>query len=177
MSAAIDDGNGNGDNNGFVVDPEATPADVAALLTARTKDRAGNELGHWSDETRPTEPQVQARIDIARSLVLDGFTVIPDPCRASSESCVALLAAMLTEAAFFPEQTASNQSTYQRLADLYAQASAGLAACVEGYLSYSAYDLDTSGCGCGGWPPDWFQRDLDNRIALSDAIRDRRLRA
>ena len=141
-----------------LVTPEATPDDVAALLTARTKDAAGRELGRWTDDTRPTAAQVQTRIDIARSLV-DG--PIPDACREKAEAVVALLAAMLTEAAFWPEQTTSPQSTYARLEEIYQQARGGLDECVMAASANGAYDLNVSGALVCDWPLDWWQRNLD----------------
>ena len=105
---------------------EATPDDVAALLTARTKDQAGRELGVFNDDTRPTYEQVLTRIEIARELVFAGLGPVPDACRSTGEAVVALRAAMLTEAGFWPEQTQSNQSTYERLREMYLEARAGL---------------------------------------------------
>lgn len=160
-----------------VADPEATPDDVAALLTARTKDAAGRELGTWTDDTRPTREQVQLRIEIARSLLrADLGGTIPDPCREGFEAVVALYAALLTEAAFWPEQTQSNQSTYERLRDLFQQARDGVESCVAGGDPLApgageAYDLDISGGACVPWPDDWWQRDLENPISWRDSVR------
>ena len=161
-------------STGPSVDPEATPDDVAALLTARTKDAQGRELGRFTEETRPTADQVQTRIDIARTLVRVG--PIPDACLEGAEATVALLAAMLTEAAFWPEQTQSNQSTYERLRELYVEAREGVLACVALKTGATAYDLDTSGDWGRPWPDDWWQRDLDNTLAYVDAIREGALR-
>lgn len=141
---------------------EATPEDVAALLTARTKDADGNELGEWTEETRPTREQVQQRIDIARALVRDGLGPVPDTCLEGFESCVALRAALLCEAAFWPEQTESNQSTFAQLRELYGQVWAGVQACVDRASGFGAYDLDVSGWDCcGALPVDWWQRNLE----------------
>lgn len=142
--------------------PEATPDDVAALLTARTKDSAGRELGRWTDETRPTAQQVQMRIDIARSLVAkEAGGPIPDECAEGAESAVALLAAMLCEAAFWPEQVVNNQSSYDRLSNLYDQARAALYLCVTGGVEYGAYELNVGGRDGCAWPTDWWQRDWE----------------
>jgi hypothetical protein len=151
-------------------DPEATPDDVAALLTARTKDAQGRELGHWTDDTRPTVAQVQVRIDIARSLLRLDTGPVPDQCAEGFEAAVALLAAMLTEAAFWPEQTQSNQSTYERLRELWLQAREGVMTCVAIGSDLTAYELDVSGWGRCVPPFDWWQRDLDNALALADAL-------
>ena len=153
--------------------PEATPDDVAALLTARTKDADGNELGGWTEETRPTYEEVQTRIDIARSLIQDETGGIPEQCLRGAESTIALLASMLTEAAFWPEQTQSNQSTYERLRELYLEARIGLANCVAVWTGLNAFDLDISG-GPGCVPPlDWWQRNLENLMARADAMGSR----
>lgn len=158
------------------VDPEATPDDVAALLTARTKDAQGRELGEFTDDTRPTREQVQVRIEIARTLVRQNVGPLPETCVEGAEATVALLAAMLTEAAFWPEQTQSNQSTYERLRDLYEEARDGVLACVALKVGATAYDLDVSGGWGPPWPDDWWQRDLDNALAYVDAIREGALR-
>jgi hypothetical protein len=158
-------------NERTVDNVEATPDDVAALLTARTKDAAGRELGVWTDDTRPTAEQVQERIEIARALVLGPVGEVPDRCRVSAEATVALRAAMLTEAAFWPEQTQSNQSTYERLREMYAEALVGFQGCVGIAGDYSAYDLDIGGACQADRPIDWWQRDLDNLTALQDSLR------
>ena len=153
---------------------EATPDDVAALLTARTKDSQGRELGTWTDDTRPTAAQVQTRIDIARALVKQGLGPIPDKCMEGAETVVALLAALLCEAAFWPEQTNDNQSTYPRLHELYLQAREGLVSCVSGSdAAMYGYELNV---GFGGsfadLPIDWWQRNLDDLLARADQITD-----
>jgi hypothetical protein len=153
-------------------DPEATPEDVAALLTARTKDTQGRELGVFTDDgqTRPTREQVQTRIDIARALIRQSTGPWPDACVEGGESTVALLAAMLTEAAFWPEQTQPNQSTYERLRELYLQAREGLQACVLTWgADQTAFELNVGGDPFVCWPPDWWQRNLDNALAYADA--------
>jgi hypothetical protein len=111
------------------------------------------------------------RIDIARTLVRQDVGAIPDQCLEGAEATVALLAAMLTEAAFWPEQTQSNQSTYERLRELYQQARVGVLACVAAGTEETAYDLDVSGQRAAPWPLDWWQRDFDNALAYVDAVR------
>jgi hypothetical protein len=148
---------------------EATPQDVAALLRARTKDSHGAELGTWTDDTRPTTAQVQEQIDIARTLVRLDVGGIPDACQEGGEAVVALLASLLVEQSYWPEQVQSERSAYDRLLALYEQARLGLVACVagnqpggEGTASWRAYDVCTPLQPCGGdWPWDWWQRNLD----------------
>jgi len=149
---------------------EATPQDVAALLRARTKDAAGRELGTWTDETRPTETQVQEQIEIARTLTRLDVGAIPDACAEGGEAVVALLASLLVEQAYWPEQVQSERSAYDKLLALYERARLGLVACVQGNQpgaagpeSWRAYDVCTPArpCGCDAWPFDWWQRNLE----------------
>ncbi len=154
---------------------EATPDDVAALLRARTKDQLGNEVGRFlpaSDtagdpQTRPTAEQVQEQIDIARSLTRLDVGLIPDGCMEGGETVVALLAALLVEQGYWPEQVQSERSAYDRLLALYQQARLGLVACVQGNQpgaggpeQWRVYDVDISGGQCA-LPFDWWQRNLD----------------
>jgi hypothetical protein len=153
----MDEINGNG---GDVELAEAGPGDVAALLRARTKDTDGRELGEWTEETRPTVTEVEQKIEIARALVGLNAGAIPDPCREGAETAVALLAAMLVEQSYFPEQVADNRSPYQMLERLYAQASAGLAECVNAHGYGDAFELHV-GARPVCWPIDWWQRNLE----------------
>jgi hypothetical protein len=93
---------------------------VGAQLRARTKDANGNELGTFTEDTRPTGVQVEELIDRATG---DMISVLPDPMdpkwndRASG---VAVLgAAMRVELSFFPEQVATGRSPYPQLKALY----------------------------------------------------------
>lgn len=144
-------------------DPEATPADVAVLLRARTKDENGNELGDWTEQTRPTYEQVAEQIEIARALLHAETGPVPDACAEGAESAIALLAAMLVEQSYFPEQVAAaNLSAYDRLQELYTTARLGVLACVANFSGGGAYDLDTSGDRSSFWPLEWFQRNLED---------------
>jgi len=146
------------------VTPEATPDSVAALLRARTKDSTGTEVGHWTDDTRPTLAQVEEQLDMARTLIeLDVGTTIPDACAKGLEAVVAFHAALLIEKSYWPEQVQSERSAYQQLNDEYQQYRLALVSCVQGNQPGGAggvYDLDVSGGQCA-WPFDWWQRDLD----------------
>jgi hypothetical protein len=98
-----------------------TPTDVARLLRARTKDSHGQELGDWSDDTRPTAEEVSDLIDQALGPVLAriGFLEVPDAdpdayasVIPAARHLVTLGAAMLVEKSYFPEQVASDRSAY-----------------------------------------------------------------
>jgi len=149
---------------------QATPEDVAALLRARTKDSNGDELGAWTDDTRPTRDEVQALIDQARGLVSarTGPT-IPSPCQGGYEALVALQAAALVELSYFPEQVPPEQSPYTHLRELVNDQTQGVLDCIAGNAGADGgtggvYDLDVSGDWTWGWPADWFQRNLDRPL-------------
>lgn len=147
---------------------DATPDDVAALLRARTKDSAGVEVGVFSDQTRPTLGQVQQQIDLARSFIVTRLGVVPDTCAAGLETLVALLAAMLVELGYWPEQVASEQSPYLHYQALYQEGLTALAECVAGNqpgagqdpASWRVYDVSVAGPP-DPFPFDWWQRDLE----------------
>jgi hypothetical protein len=86
---------------------DITPSvlEVAELLRARTKDAAGFEVGTFNDSTRPTSSQVAglartAAIDIQARL----GTSPPVEIIGDARGCAALLAALMVELSFFPEQ-------------------------------------------------------------------------
>jgi len=150
--------------------PEATPDSVAALLRARTKDSNGQELGHWTQDTRPTLEQVEEQLDMARTLTELDVGVIPDTCRKGAEAVIAFHAALLIEKSYWPEQVQSERSAYQQLSDEYERYRQALVACVQGNQPGAAgpegwrvYDVCTPArpCGAGDWPFDWWQRNLD----------------
>ena len=94
---------------------------VANMLHARTKDSLGNEVGTFTDDTRPTEAQVEGLIaDAAGDLVSElGGEPCNDRLAAKGRAVVAFKAAMLVELSYFPEQVQSGQSPYDKIKDLY----------------------------------------------------------
>lgn len=104
----------------------ATPDDVAALLRARTQDTTGQEVGAWTTDTRPDLNGVTQTLAMCTSVVLgqtgdvtDLVCPSADDVRAQAATAVALLAAMLIELSYFPEQVASNRSAYDQYAALW----------------------------------------------------------
>jgi hypothetical protein len=95
-------------------------SDVGALLRARTKDRYGNEVGTFNENTRPTFDEVQRLIETAAGDVTDliDYDIPLESYRAAS-GVIALGAAMLVELSYFPEQVAADKSAYQEYKDLY----------------------------------------------------------
>lgn len=113
----------------LIVDLAPTVSDVARLLRARTKDTVGNELGDFTDETRPTADEVAALIEQARGLV--GLSLpadVGDEFVGVATSLIALRAAMLVELTYFPEQVASGRSAYEQYRQMFDDAIVGIRA-------------------------------------------------
>jgi hypothetical protein len=95
-------------------------SDVGALLRARTKDQYGNELGTFTDETRPTETEVINLIDVAaREVTSTTDTDIPPLANEDVAKLIAMRAAMLIELSYYPEQINSGRSPYPQFKELY----------------------------------------------------------
>jgi hypothetical protein len=94
--------------------PQAS--DVAGKLRARTKDTNGNEVGAFTDDTRPTAANVEALIDDACSDVVRAIgPIVPLELVAAARSVVALRAAQMVELSYLPEQTNADNTVYQTL--------------------------------------------------------------
>lgn len=116
---------------GWIIWEAATPEGVAQLLRARTKDSSGREIGEWSDDTRPTLDEVQGICDTANGelgAAIGGST--PTTCAKGATGTAALLAAMLVELSYFPEQVRSDRSAYQEYKLLYDAQLAALQQCI-----------------------------------------------
>lgn len=104
-----------------------TAKEVASLLRARTKTRAGGEVGEFTEPddprgaTRPSKAQVEELIVDA----MGEISIEAHPCEdkpviaASAKGLARLLAAMLVETSFFPEQVAKDLSPYDKFKELY----------------------------------------------------------
>lgn len=101
-----------------------TPAttDVGALMRARTKDDMGNELGNFTDATRPTGTEVAALITEAVGVI--AAQTGADICdkadlRASAKNMATLYTAMLIELSYYPEQVPGDRSPFNNYKALY----------------------------------------------------------
>jgi hypothetical protein len=94
-------------------------ADVGAVLRARTKDTNGNELGTFTDDTRPTEDQTGELIDTAVADIESEIGTVPDELQDAARRAAAIGAALLVELSFFPEQITTGRSPYDQLKELY----------------------------------------------------------
>jgi hypothetical protein len=109
-----------------------TPDEVARLLRARTKDANGAELGEWTDETRPTLDEVEGIIEQAIEIVAATTgRLLAEPCASGAHQVAGLLAAMLVELSYFPEQVRNDRSAYAEYKRLYDDGIAKVVECVE----------------------------------------------
>lgn len=96
-------------------------AEVAALIRARTKIPGGGEAGTFNENTRPTATEVEAIIDQAVDHV--AAAIGGEPCNAqlvqSSTAAASLLAAVIIETSYWPEQAESRGSAAARLEKLF----------------------------------------------------------
>ena len=96
------------------------PQDVADRLRARTKDKDGNELGQWTDATRPTEFEVRGLITTAAGDLLAAVDMLDpdweDPHNSARALC-ARRAAMFVELSYHPDDASAVGSVYSELKD------------------------------------------------------------
>jgi hypothetical protein len=107
------------------IDPLTVPwrptvDDVAALIRARTKDASGNELGTFTDKTRPTDAEVEQLITngCAKVATLVGWT-IPDEAEPEATHLAALWTACEVEQSYWPEQVRSERSPFAQLLAMF----------------------------------------------------------
>jgi hypothetical protein len=153
---------------------DATPANVAALLRARTKDAGGAELGAWTTETRPTLTQVDEALTLAAGVVEARVGSPIDACLAAFNVAVCFEAACMIEKSYFPEQVESGRSHYDQLRAEADAVLVGVRDCQAGNLpdastgerTWQVYDLCTPpGAGCPTEAADTlavWQHNLDN---------------
>jgi hypothetical protein len=151
---------------------DITPANVAALLRARTKDSGGRELGEWTDETRPTLAQVDEALALAEGVVAARVGEPVAACTSPFNVAVVFEAACIIEKSYFPEQVESGRSQYDQLRAETDALLDGVRECQAGNLpdgeagerTWQVYDVCTppSNCSAGDWPIDYWQRDLEN---------------
>jgi hypothetical protein len=97
-----------------------TVDDVGALLTARTVDERGNELGTFTGSTRPTNLQVDALIDMAVADLGSRIGVdIPAAYWDEARRIAALQAAALVESSFSPRELDTDHSAYRQYTAMY----------------------------------------------------------
>lgn len=94
--------------------------EIGALLTARTYNDASDELGTFTDETRPTGDQVEELIDMAVSDVGSRVGVdIPETYWDEARRIAGLQAASLVESSFFPREINTDSSAYRQYTAMF----------------------------------------------------------
>lgn len=98
-----------------------TVDEVAALIRARTKIPGGGEAGTFNDVTRPTGPEVTLIIEQAVDHVAAAIGGEPcnDQLKQSSVAAASLLAAVIIETSYWPEQAEARGSAASRLESLF----------------------------------------------------------
>lgn len=125
-----------------------TVDEVANLLRARTKDNAGQEVGTFNADTRPTGDEVEGHITTAMGLMatrLPASTFLPESYAPAVRSLTAYRAAMRIEKSYFPEQVRSDRSAYEQIRQEYVD---DLLALTDALAS--ATDPDAPGYGAAG---------------------------
>lgn len=102
-------------------DYEPTLEQVGARIRARTRSTNGNELGTFTENTRPTADEVNQIIVMALSdIAADIGAEIPDgEAREAAQSLASLYVAMQVELSCFADEVRKGQSPYDELAELY----------------------------------------------------------
>jgi hypothetical protein len=97
--------------------------DVAHILRARTKNDLGQELGDFTDATRPTGDEVTGLIGQAYDDVTSQIdTDLPQESYGAARNAIALAAALKVELSYWPEQIPNGQSPYNDLKDMFDEA-------------------------------------------------------
>jgi hypothetical protein len=92
-----------------------TISKVASLMRSRTTDSMSNEIGTFTDKTRPTADEVEELIDSAADQVLAQVgTEIPESLWSDARTVIAMSTAASIELSYFPEQVISGRSPYEQ---------------------------------------------------------------
>jgi hypothetical protein len=99
---------------------------VGRLLRARTVDDNDQQIGQFTDNTRPTSNDVLEFVDDASQdvFITAGQQLGPTFTSATEPAAwvlIAIRAAMLVELSYWPQQTQAADSAYQQLSQLYDQ--------------------------------------------------------
>lgn len=155
-----------------------TVDDVAAIIRARTQDSHDDEIGTFNDDTRPTGVEVEKLIDNAAGVVYsrlgdmsDEMLVCPtaDDLQDQARYMVSMLAAMLVELSYFPEQIEANRSAFEHYKELWDdQMTTLIDAAAEcrggavvpdtedgGYIGKASWSFPVDAGGLVGWQTKW----------------------
>ena len=99
-----------------------TVAEIAAILRARTKDTSGNEVGTFTDDTRPTNTEIESLITNSIYHVeaqAGGMVCSADKLTDGAKVLTVLWTAMLVETSYFPEQVRADKSAWPEYKQMY----------------------------------------------------------
>ena len=141
-------------------------AAVGAILASRTVDTSGMELGTFTEDTRPTDAQVDILIDNAAQMVISKIgDQIPESIEPIAQTTIAIRAAMFVELTYFPEQMKNDKSAYLNLKEMFDEQMALLSAAYANVVAggtlgsnpdaYPSYGFPASGEGMIGWDTRW----------------------
>lgn len=117
-----------------------TTQEVAGYIPTRPKLPGGVVLVDFTEDTIPSQEQIEAKIVGATEYVYARTGVITDPdLQANAESLIGILAAMFTELGFYPEQVNNDKSPYKELKKLFDE---GYAALIEALGGEGASAID-----------------------------------
>lgn len=146
--------------------PDAS--DIGAIMRARTQTDRGDELGGFTENTRPTEAEVTAMIFQAAAEMAGtiGSTFEDPDLRESVRSAVKMRTAMLVELSFWPEQVAGDRSPYANYKAMFdehytdlkqaaAEGGAGDDPSVADNLKEPVYEFAEDEGGLIGWETRW----------------------
>lgn len=105
--------------------------DLGAIMRARTRDSAGEELGTFTVDTRPTAAEAGIVIDLALELVAARLGTVPERLAGTATGIVTLRAAMLAETSYAPEQSGDEQTAYGAYREQYRDALADYDAAID----------------------------------------------
>ena len=140
--------------------------EVAAVIRARTKDDAGDEIGTFTETTRPTQVQVEFYINmVAGTLIACTGDWLPEALRPLSRQTIAVGAAMAIELAYWPEQMDAEDSAYNKLKQLWDMLQPKLCE-----LSGPSRPDDLPGADGGGMLPLYYFGDLPGATPVIESL-------
>jgi hypothetical protein len=127
--------------NGAKLEYEPTVDQVARKILSRTRDKYGRMIGTFTNDTAPTDDQVQEIVsDVVTEIADVVGDDIPDALIDDAANVVSLRAAMQIELDYYADQVNTDRSPYNQLKELYDEALAKLSSAVTG-----ATDTDVTG--------------------------------
>jgi hypothetical protein len=148
---------------------------VGAILRARTQDSHDDEVGTFTDDTRPTTDQAEKIIRECGSVVFmatgrldDLQCTMKDTVQEGAKHWIAMLSAMLIELSFSPEQVRSDRSAYVFYKEMWDDATTGFTSLIDAVNECRGGELepDTPG-GDGAFVgnPSWaFPEDVGGMV-------------